>query len=208
MSAPVKFAIYTAVFLLLGAAIYFFAIWRPNARRTQQLHYDIAIAQAELELAPQRAVAHANLYAALQRYQEEFQQEQYNYDHVHQIWTDHFARFLPVSLTEDEMRQRIHHTVDPYGHGLSIEFAASQPLGLMRYSTNPNGLPQGIWLTPITIDFTTNYDGLVAILAGFAQEGIDNRVINYTLTRHDYHWNVRLRLDVLTQKPMEHMYQH
>jgi len=207
MSSAVKFVVYTAIFLLVGAVIYFFAFWQPNARRVEQLHIDINNAQAELALAVQRDEIHPQQRALVDRLHEELSHEQSNWERVSQEWNDNYGRFLPDTFDEEDIRQRIIRIINHYGDGLHLEFMYSQPIGVMRYNDNSQGgPPEGIWLTTIDIVFSATYDGFVSILSGFAHEGIDNRIISYNMYRQYDMWNVRLRLDVLTQTPNAHRY--
>ena len=207
MSSMVKFAVFTGVFLLVGAIIYFFAFLRPNAGRAEQLRLDIEAARAELVVAAQRDEIHPQLRADVDRMREELNQEQNTWEHVSQNWINNYARFLPETFDDNYMWHRIHRIVYPHSNELSIDFLHSQPLGAMRYDdNNPNGPPEGIWLTPIDVVFSTSYEGLLEILNGFAHEGIDNRVLDYNLSRQHELWNVRLRLDILTQTPSPHRY--
>ena len=207
MSSPVKFVVYTAIFLVVGAVIYFFAFLQPNGNRIEQLRLDIEAARAELEIASQRDDIHPQLQTDVYRLREELSQEQSAWEHASQEWTDNYARFLPEVFDDGDMWQRIHHIVYPHSDVFHVDFLYSQPLGVMRYSdNNPNGPPEGIWLTPVDVTFLTGYEGLIAILTGFANAGIDNRVIEYTLSRQNELWDVRLRLDILTQTSHSHRY--
>ena len=207
MSSTVKFAMYTGIFLLVGAVIYFFAFWRPNSSRAEQLTLDIEAARAELTVAAQRDEIHPQLRSDVDRMREELNQEQSTWEHVSHQWIYNYARFLPDVFDDGDIWYRIHRIVSPHSEVLTIEFDYSEGLGAMRYNdSNPNGPPEGIWLTPVSVGFITSYEGLIAILNDFAHEGIDNRVIEYTLNRQYDRWNVQLRLDILTQTPPPHRY--
>ena len=207
MSTPIRFVIYTAIFLLIGAVIYFFAFWRPNANRVEQLHIEIDAARAELMLAAQRDEIHPQVRADAERLREEHNREQSNWEYISQDWENNYGRFMPEVFDDDEMRHRIHNIVYPHAGAFHVEFLYSQPLGMMRYNeSSPNGPPEGVWLTPVDVNFSVNFNGLVEILRGFANAGIDNRILEYDLTRHYEQWNVRLRLEILTQRPAYHRY--
>ena len=207
MKPIVQFAIYTAVFLVLGAVIYVFAFLRPNANRIVELERDIVEAREELISAALRDEYHPQLQLDLQRLTDALGNESSSYNHTRQLWDDNFEQFLPEIFDESNMRNMIERIVNPHANMSNIDIGYSQPLGMMHHDEDsPNGLPLGIWQTTITITFATHYDGLIAILHGFANEGVDNRIISYTLERHGDMWNAILQLEVLTQTP--HPYRH
>ncbi|MCL2572610.1 MAG: hypothetical protein FWE11_09425 [Defluviitaleaceae bacterium] len=198
-SSLIKFVIYLAAILVIGAVIYVFAFLRPNAARIEALERDIVAAQAGLIVAQQRDEMHPQLLQDVERLFRELEQEEGAWTHAREAWAADYLRFLPEVFDDGMMQHHISMIVAPHGEGLDIQFGHSQPIGTMHY--NENNVPEGIWLTSVDISFTADYDGLISILNGFAHEGMDNRIISYSLTREGNRWNVHLRLDVLTQMP-------
>lgn len=202
MKPIVQFAIYTAVFLVLGAVIYVFAFFRPNANRIVGLEQSIIEAREELVVAAQRDEYHPTLQHNLQRLSETLAQERGTYYSIRPLWDNYFAEFLPETFDESDIRNRIERIVNPHANMSSVDIGYSQPLGVMHHDEDsPNGLPLGIWQTTITITFATHYDGLMTILNDFIHEGIDNRIVTYSLERHGDMWNAIVELEVLTQTP-------
>ena len=204
-TAIITFVIYTAIFLVVGGLIYFFAFFRPNTNRVEQLNRDIATARAELAAASQIDGMVPELQRDIERLGHELDQAQSEWDNISHEWQNNHMRFLPEVFDEWDIRERIDRIAMPHSFGLHVEFLYSQPLGAMSNNGNPDGLMEGVWLTPVNISFAASYEGLVAILQGFAHEGIDNRVVEYTLTRNWDQWDVVMRLDVLTQMPHPYM---
>jgi len=202
-SSLVQFLIYTAIFLVLGAVIYVFAFFRPNAARIEDLEVRIEAEERDLYLAAQRDEMHPQLILDLTELEYALSREEAAYFELSEAWQANYARFLPETFNEWELRQLIERVVaSPHAHGLHIhDFPYSQPLSRMAYNDNYLGLPQGIWVTPVTISFNADYLGLVAILNGFAQENIDNRILRYSLERNGEAWSVNMQLDILTQTP-------
>jgi len=203
----VTFAIYALIFLVIGAAVYFFAFWRPNGNRVEQLNRDIYTARSQLATAAHRDEMYPELRYDIDRLGRELYQVQRDGGYVSRDWQYQHLRFLPETFNELDIRERIYRVATYYSHNLNVNFQYSQPLGVMNYNYNsPYDLPQGIWVTPIDISFTASYDGIMAILNGFAHEEIDNRIVDYTLHRNGDQWNVVLRMDVLTQTPQPYRY--
>jgi len=199
----VSFAIYSLIFVVLGAAVYFFAFWRPHNNRIEQLNNEIAAARVELVNAILRDELSPELTGDIERLNNELEQVRSNWEHVNSDWQHNYLNFLPEAFNELDMRERIYRIATPHSHSLSVYFLDSQPFGVMSHSSdNPYGPQEGIWITSATISFTATYDGLLAILSGFVYEGIDNRIVEYSLTRSNGdQWNIILRLDLLTLAP-------
>ena len=204
-SSLVRVLIFTALFLVVGAVIYVFVFLRPNANRIEALEHEIEDARAELVAAQQRDYLRPQLYFDIERLNDELLFEQGAYANMGQVWQDGYQRFLLPFFDDAEMYQRIQRIVTPYGEGLHVDFPYSQPLSMMRY-TDPGGLPVGIWMTPVNITFSATYDGLISIMTAFANEGIDNRIIEYSIARQSDRWQVNIRLDVLSQTPPHNRY--
>ena len=197
-----KFIVFMAIFLLLGAAAYFFAFWQPNARRVEQLNHDIAAAHTELTAAALRDELYAGLVYRAAQLSDELSHVRNNEAHVNHEWHNEYQRFLPAVFDDNDINERIHRIVTPHSDFVDVNFQYSQPIGEMSYNeNNPNGPPEGIWLTPVSVTFAAGYEGVVAVLSGFAHEGVDNRVITYSLNSHGEMWIVTLQLDFLTLTP-------
>ena len=204
MKSPfVQFAIYTAIFLALGAVIYVFAFYRPNVARIEDLQLRILQEEDNLENARWRDERHPELRLELDNLETTLSIEEEAYFEMRDAWNNYYRPFLPDTFDDGEIRQRIERVVQPHSEGLHIhDFPYSQPESRMTYDEyNPYAPPRGIWLTPVTIAFRTDYHGLIAIMNGFAQEDMDNRIITYSLSRYGEHWNVTMQLDILTQTP-------
>ena len=199
----VSFAIYALIFLVLGAAIYFFAFWRPHNNRIEQLEHDIAAARVNLVNAALGDDLSSELVGDIARLSDELEQARNNWEHVNRDWENSYLSFLPEAFNELDMRERVYRIATPHSHSLNAYFLDSQPFGAMSQSyDNPYGPPDGLWITSATISFTATYEGLLAILSGFVYEGIDNRIVEYSLTRSNGdQWNIILRLDLLTLAP-------
>ena len=204
-TALINFAIYTAIFLVVGGIIYFFAFFRPNSNRVAQLNRDIAAANAELVMAAQSEGIIPQLRSDIERLGHELEQIQRTWDNVSQEWHNSHLQFLPEVFDEMDITERINRIVAPFSHSLHIYFQYSRPFGTMSYSS-PYSLPEMIWLTPVTVSFIAAYGNIIEILSGFAHEWIDNRIVEFTLNRFGDEWEVVMRLDVLTQTP--HPYRH
>ena len=201
-SSLVSFAAYLAVILVVGAAIYFFAFLRPNANRIEALERDIEAARIELVDAASRDELYEHLSEDLRRLQAEREYVEGTYRSITDEWRNHYEGFLPYTFDEWDISHRIESIVRPHSDTLNVEFSYSVPLSTMHYNEdNPEGLPEGIWLTPVNVTFLADNNGLNSVLDGFAHAGIDNRIINYTLNRYSNAWNVTIRLDILTQTP-------
>ena len=197
--------IYTAIFLAVGAAIYFFAFWRPNVSRVEQLRREIDGARIELVMAAQRDEARPQLQYDIERLDDELNHAQSDWDRISNVWLNEYLRFMPDIFSDADTMERVYHIIAPHAHNLHIDLLYSQPLSEMNHDeANQNGLAEGVWLTPANISFVTGYDGLMAILNGFAHQEIDNRIVEYTLTRQGDQWQVAMRLDVLTQMTPPH----
>jgi len=203
-SSLVQFAIYTVIFLVVGVVLFIFAFLRPNAARIEDLHVRIQAEERELYQAIQRDTWHPQLWLYLTELEETLSQEDDKYFELNNVWYNNFERFLPETFNDGEIRQlieRVMHQANAEGVHIA-DFPYSQPLSRMTYNDNhQGGLPRGIWLTTVSVSFNTDYQGIVAILNGFAQENIDNRVIRYSLDRHGERWSVNMQLDILTQTP-------
>lgn len=203
----ITFAVYTLIFLVIGMAVYFFAFWRPHRNRVDQLNQDIYIARAELVTASQRDDMSPELQQDIERLHYELAQVQRELEYVNRDWQYDHLRFLPEVFNELEMRERIYRITTSNSYNLSVYFLYSQPLGVMNYNDySPNGLPEGIWVTPVNVSFSSDYDGLMAILNGFAHEGLDNRIVDYTIQRQGDQWSIFMRLDILTRTPQPYRY--
>ena len=197
-----RFLVYTVGFLLAGALIYFFAFWRPNANRVEQLERDIASARITLADAAQWGERLPQLEANLALLSEQLNQEQSAWEYVSMEWQNDYGRFLPEIFDEASIRQRIEYIVNPYSSFMDVSFHYSQPMGAMSYNdNNPYGPPEGIWMTPINVAFAADYNGIMAILNGFAHEGFDNRIVAFNLARQGNLWLVAMRLDILSRTP-------
>ena len=206
-SSLVRFIVYTAGFLLVGAIIYFFVFLRPNANRIEALEQEIAAAHIELDAAIVRGEMHPQLRLDVDRLSGELDSEESAFERVQEMWQNGYVRFLPATFDDADMRQRIERIAGPYSEGLNIDFHYSQPMSVMNYNeNNPAGLPEGVWLTPVDVSFYADYNGTIAILNGFAHEGIDNRIVEYSLNRQGNGWHVFLRIDMLTQTPSPHRF--
>ena len=202
MTSLGRIAVYTLLFLLLGAVLYFFAFWRPNVNRIEQLNREIRAAQIGLEEASRRGAYHSQLLLDVARLNSELYHEERAYERANNEWNSGYLHFLPTFFDDADIMQRVSRIVSPYSERLDVDFMYSQPLGTMRYNEGyHNGLPEGVWLTPVNVSFFTNYDGIIAILNGFAHEGIDARVVDYSLSRQGNMWDVSVQLDILTQTP-------
>ena len=198
----ISFVIYTLIFAAVGGIIYFFAFWRPHGNRVLNLNRDIHYAQAELVQAALRDEMSPVVIEAVMHLGEELARAQNDWDYVNRNWQYDYLRFLPETFNELEMRERIYRIATSQSHNLQVHFQHSQPFGTMHQSYyNPYGPPEGLWLTPVDVAFTASYEGLVAILNGFAHEGIDNRIVEYTLQRQGDQLEVVIRLDILTRGP-------
>jgi len=203
----ITFAIYTLIFLAVGALIYFFAFWRPNRNRADQLNRDIEAALTEQVMAASREEMMPQLLNDIERLGHELGQAQSDWEHVSRAWQYEHLRFIPEVFNELDIRERIYRITTSHSHSLQVYFQYSQPLGVMNYSYgNPDSLPNGIWLTPVIISFTADYESFIAILNGFAHEWIDNRIVDYSMYRQGSQWAVEMRLDVLTQTPQPDRY--
>lgn len=206
-STLIKFGIYMAGLLVLGAVIYIFAFLRPNANRIESLHLDIAAAHIELEAARGRDNIHPELLMDVERLTGEVSNQESDWERSRNVWDNYFAQHLPAIFDEADIRQRIDGIVRPHSESLNMYFPYSQPRSVMSYNEdNPHGLPEGIWLTPIEVSFTASYGSLITILDSLAHIGIDNRIVEYSLHREGDGWNVSLQLDILTQTPHPYRY--
>ena len=203
MRTIISFLIYTLIFLVIGAAIYFVAFWRPNSNRVEQLNSDIDAARVELVMAGQRNETYPQLTSEVEQLGNELNQAHSNMENIYREWRYGYLRFLPEIFNELDITERIHRIATPHSHSfVSVDFLDSQLLGMVSDNyNNLYGLQEGIWLTPVNISFTTGYEGLIAILNGFAYEGVDNRIVEYTLHRYGDLWDVVVRMDVLTLTP-------
>jgi len=199
MKTIVSFLIYLLIFVVIGGALYFFAFWRPNANRVYQLNHDIYAARAELDIVYYFEHIIPELQEDIERLSAELYQAQGDWDNVDQVWQSNYLRFLPESFNELAIRERIYSITTSRSHNLNVEFQESQPF---PYNTIHHDNPStAIWLTPVTISFTANYEDIITILNGFAHEELDNRIIQYSLNRQGDQWQVQMRLDILTQTP-------
>ncbi|MCL2378189.1 MAG: hypothetical protein FWC77_03585 [Defluviitaleaceae bacterium] len=205
MRTIVSFMVYLLIFLLLGGVIYFFAFWRPQGNRVEQLNQEIYDARAELAVAISRDEMSPELLYEVERLGHELSQAQSDWESVYRDWQYNYVSFLPEVFNEADMRERIYRIATPHSHSLNVYFQYSQPFGV-RSNSYPYGLPEGIWLTPVNVSFTAGFEGIMAILYGFANEGIDNRIVEYTLSRNGDQWEVGMRLDILTQFPQPYRY--
>jgi len=202
-SSLMKFVIYAAVFLVLGTVIYIFAFLRPNANRIEDLQLRIEDAHRELPQAVLRDERHPLIRLDLEELENTLSIEDSTYSELREIWYNNYEDFLLETFDDWEIRQLIERIVQQANaENLHIaDFPFSQPLSMMTYSDEHAGLPRGIWLTPVTISFVTDYQGLLSILNGFAHENIDNRVIRYSLDRQGEQWSINMQLDILTLTP-------
>ena len=202
-----RLAIYGAAFLVLVSALYFFAFFRPNQRRIEQLHIDIAAANVELSAAVLRSEFYPQRMLEFAQLMDELERQEAGWYGVLQLWQQDYLRFMPETVDDADITHRIQQIVSPHAGHVDVQFLYSQPLGVMNYSeNNPNGPPEGVWLTPIYVSFSVGHSGLLEILRTFASSGIDNRVIAYELNRNGDMWNALLRLDILTQTPSPHRF--
>jgi len=204
MKTIVSFLIYLLIFVVIGGAIYFFAFWRPNTNRVYQLNRDIYEARAELEIVSQLGDMIPQLREDIERLGQELSQAQGDWYSIDQVWQENYLRFLPESFNELAIRERIYSITTSRSHNLNVTFQDSQPFPYN--SQNHNNPSAGIWLTPVIINFTASYDDLVSLLNSLAHEELDNRIVQYSLTRQGDQWNVQLRLDILTQAPYPNGY--
>jgi len=201
-SSMIKFGAYIAVFLLVGALIYVFAFFRPNANRITGLEQDIAAAHIELEEARRREAVHPQVQYDVQRLTNELNYEESGWERARGQWYSNFDPFLLDEFDIAYIEQRIDGIIRPHSEIINMYFSYSLPQSMMSYNeNNPDGPPEGIWQTTANITFYAGYDSLIAILQGFANAGFDNRVVDYSLTRHNDSWRVNLQLDILTQTP-------
>ena len=202
MTSVSKFFLFAVIFLMIGAVIYFFAFWRPNTRRVEQLRRDIIAAEAALEAAIQVEEMIDQTDFDEERYLHEYSQAQAALMQAAQDWNNRFAPFMPEVFYEWDIRYRIDNIVRPHAETLNITIPDSQLLGALTQDDNPEIPQDGVWLTPISLNFITGTEGLTAILYGFANEGIDNRILEYNIFRQDNAWNVTMQLDILTRTPL------
>jgi len=196
MKTIVSFLIYLAIFMVIGGALYFFAFWRPNTNRVYQLNRDIYDARIELDIVSQLDDMIPELLEDIERLGQELYRAQGEWDSVNQIWQNNYLRFLPEPFNELAIRERIYSITTSRSHNLNVNFQESQPFPYNSF--NHDTQAANIWLTPITISFTANYDDIISILSDFAHEELDNRIIQYSLNRQGDQWQVQLRLDVLS----------
>ncbi|MCL2404196.1 MAG: hypothetical protein FWC92_01485 [Defluviitaleaceae bacterium] len=198
----VSFLIYTLIFLVVGVALYFFVFWRPNNNRVDQLNIDIEAARAELVRAVNRDESSPQLTHDIAQLAYELTQAQSDREHVERIWQYGYLDFLPISLDELDIRERINRIAILHSHSMNVYFHESIPFGAMSHNDdNPDGPADGIWLTPVSISFVASYEGLISILHGFAHEDIDNRIVEYSIDRHGDQLQINLRMDILTLTP-------
>ncbi|MCL2360422.1 MAG: hypothetical protein FWC73_01250 [Defluviitaleaceae bacterium] len=197
-----RFAIYAIMFLLLGAVIYIFAFFRPNANRIEDLERSIIAAELELINAAARDEMYPILLMELEALNNTLNSEEGQYIDMSNLWAEGFLRFMPDAFYEEDMRRRIDGIVHPNVENLHVEIYYSQPLTTMNHSDqDPYGLPRGIWQTPVGIYFYATYEGLINVLTNFANGDFDNRINGYEIERDGERWRVSLRVDILTQTP-------
>jgi len=196
------FAIYAIGFLLLGAVLYIFAFYRPNANRIETLNQNIAAAEIELVRAAERDEMHPYLHMYLEELRTTLDQEEGNYNHMTSLWENQFLYFIPHEFYEEDIRRRIDGIVHPNVENLHVEIFYSQPLTSMSHNDqNSNGLPRGIWKTPVGVNFFSTYEGLTNVLTNFANADFDNRIVSYNFERDGDRLRVTLYVDILTQTP-------
>ena len=198
----IAFATYAAIFLLVGALLYFFAFWRPNAGRVDRLNQDIEAARADLVAASQLNEMRPQLEYDLERVRHELYQAQRDWERVSHNWHDGFQRFLPEAFNGVEIMDRTISIVQPHSHSLDIDIRESQPVMAANHYYGDAGNPlEGLWLTPVYITFTASYDGMIAIFNDFAHAGFDNRIVEFSLNRQNNWWDVTARVDILSRGP-------
>ena len=196
----IAFVTYGAIFLLVGALLYFFAFWRPNANRVYQLNQDIEAARANLAAATQMNEMRPQLEDDLSRQRYELYHARGEWERVSQEWQDGYRRFLPDFFNDVDVMDRIIRIVEPHSHNLNIDIHHSRPL-MTPSHTDGYTSQEGLWLTPVHISFTASYDGLITIFYDFAHAGIDNRVVDFSLNRENSWWDVTARIDMLSLAP-------
>jgi len=196
-SALIKFAMYTAIFLVVGILVYFFVFARPNSRRIEELNYEIAAAQDELIRAAGRDAYYPELVLNVAQASEELSREQEAFGQVSHVWNSEYAQYLPESVVHADIYQRVYRITSP--HDATINTMESQPLGTIVYDEHGTDSQPGLWLTPVNVSFVVSYESLIQILNSFANEGIDNRVVVYNMNRLGDMWDVSLQLDILTR---------
>ena len=196
----ITFVTYAAIFLLVGALLYFFAFWRPNANRVYQLNLDIAAAHTDLAAAAQMNERRPQLEYDLSRQRHELYQARGEWERVSQEWDHGYRRFLPDFFNEVDIMDRAIRIVEPHSHNLNVNIQQSTPLMTPSHNGGYTSA-EGLWLTPVHITFTAGYEGLIAIFNDFAHAGIDNRIVDFSLNRQNNWWDVTARIDVLSLAP-------
>jgi len=202
MKTLISFVIYALIFLAIGALLYFVLFWRPTQNRVQALNRDIITAQAELIVARDRDDTSAQIQQDIDRLDGEIVHAQSEKEHAYRIWESQYLDFLPDEFNEQDIHMRIGNIIAPHAGSYHIYYVHTMPFGVITHNdNNPNGPPEGIWLTQINVSFSASYNSLIEILSGIAREDIDNRVVEYTLHRNGSLWDVVLRVDMLTRAP-------
>jgi len=196
------FAIYFIGFLLVGALLYVFVFFRPNANRIEDLERRIIAEEQELEHAEQRTEIHPYLLLELEELLNTLTSEEGNYHDARGSWDNRFSQFIPDVFDEEEVRRLIDGIVHPNVENLHVEINFSEPLTPMSHNDqDSDSLPRGLWMTPVSVNFTATYEGLINVLTNFADANFDNRIIGYNLESEGERWRVELRVDILTETP-------
>jgi len=203
-SSIARFIMYTGLFLVVGAALFVFAFFRPNARRVEDLEAAIETANYNLAAAASRDELHPQMEFEVQNQEYLLDSWENWFRHMRDTWHNYYAHFMPDFFDEWDLRQRIDRIVSPHSGSVQIEVHHGQQSTALHYSeSGAYGMSPGIWVTPVWVTFSTSYNGLIEVLRGFTNEGIDNRIIEYSLNRvGDDMWDVHMRLDVITEAPI------
>jgi len=194
------FMIYTVVFLVIGALLYVFAFFRPNANRVEDLERRVAAEEQELEAAILRSENHPELHYELEKLRIILEEEEGHYLFMNQVWADRFSPFVPETFEEDSLRWSLEGMLHPNVENLQVEILFSEPLCITS-DYDAGDLPRGLWMTPIQLSFSATYEDVINVLTALANTNFDNRVIGYSLERDGDRWRVVLRVDVLTETP-------
>lgn len=144
-------------FLAMGIGFYFL-IYVPATERIERANADLVQVRAAVEAGNITQILYAVELALLEEYREQWEEEQ--------------SVNVPAIFNDAEILRMTRRIVYPHVNSIELTFTPATQL-------------ESLYITNVTLSFTSTYSGLLAILNDFANEGMDNRIVTFTIATID-----------------------